>query len=101
PDERPSDLPESRRRHWPERHRGGDLARSRGHATRPARARARARMTGFTRDGASLVGDGVSLEAAAAEHGTPLYVYSRDAIVEAYRSYQTAFAPVPHRVCYA
>jgi len=58
-------------------------------------------MTGFTRDGAFLVGDGVSLEAAAAEHGTPLYVYSRDAIVEAYRSYETAFAPVPHRVCYA
>src|SRR5207237_1068407 len=29
------------------------------------------------------------------------YVYSRDAITEAYRAYQTAFAPVPHRVCYS
>ena len=58
-------------------------------------------MTGFAREGAVLLGDGVSLETAAVEQGTPLYVYSRDAIVEAYRTYQTAFAPVPHRICYA
>jgi len=58
-------------------------------------------VTGFTRAGATLVCDGVSLDAAAREQGTPLYLYSRDAIVEAYRSYQTAFAPVPHRICYA
>src|SRR4029453_17973519 len=25
----------------------------------------------------------------------------RDAIVEAYRAYETSFAPVPHRICYA
>ena len=58
-------------------------------------------MSGFSREGSSLLCDGVSLEEAAARHGTPLYVYSRDAIVEAYRSYETAFAPVPHRICYA
>jgi len=32
---------------------------------------------------------------------TPLYVYSRERIEAAYRSYQTAFSSVPHRVCYA
>ena len=58
-------------------------------------------MTGFERRGPSLVCDGVSLEQAAAAHGTPLYVYSRDAIVEAYGTYTTAFATIPHRVCYA
>ncbi len=58
-------------------------------------------MTGFERRGPSLLCDGVSLEEAAARHGTPLYVYSRDAIVAAYRSYETAFAGVPNRICYA
>jgi len=58
-------------------------------------------VSGFERRGTSLLCDGVSLEEAAAGHGTPLYVYSRDAIVEAYRAYASAFAAVPHRVCYA
>jgi len=51
--------------------------------------------------GGELVCDGVSLEAAAAEHGTPLYVYSRAAIEAAYAAYASAFAPVRHRICYA
>jgi diaminopimelate decarboxylase len=58
-------------------------------------------VSSFARQGSALLCDGVSLEDAAARHGTPLYVYSRDAIVEAYRLYQAAFAPVPHRICYA
>ena len=58
-------------------------------------------MTGFERRGTALLGDGVSLEEAAARHGTPLYVYSRDLIVAAYRAYETAFAEIPHRVCYS
>ena len=45
--------------------------------------------------------DGVSLEAAALEHGTPLFVYSRAAVEEAYRAYDRAFDRVPHRICYA
>jgi diaminopimelate decarboxylase len=58
-------------------------------------------MTGFARVGSELACDGVSLEAAAAEHGTPLYVYSGAAIAAAYAAYTRAFAAVPHRVCYA
>jgi diaminopimelate decarboxylase len=58
-------------------------------------------MTGLARSGGELVCDGVSLEAAAAEYGTPLYVYSRAAIEAAYAAYGRAFAAVPHRICYA
>jgi diaminopimelate decarboxylase len=52
------------------------------------------------RDGGLAV-DGVDLEAVAREHGTPLYVYRRSAIVDAHRAYERAFAGVPHRLCYA
>ena len=58
-------------------------------------------MSGFQRSGESLACDGVSLEEAAARHGTPLYVYSRAAVEEAYAAYDRAFAAVPHRICYA
>ncbi len=33
--------------------------------------------------------------------GTPVYVYSRAAIEESFRAFDTAFAAVPHLVCYA
>jgi diaminopimelate decarboxylase len=58
-------------------------------------------MPGFERHGDTLVCDGVSLDEAAARHGTPLYLYSRAAVEAAYAAYDSAFAPVPHRVCYA
>jgi len=56
---------------------------------------------GFVRGEGVLTCDGVSLEEAAARFGTPLYVYSRAAIVAAYEAYDRAFAAVPHRICYA
>jgi diaminopimelate decarboxylase len=58
-------------------------------------------VTGFARQGESLACDGVSLETIAAEHGSPVYVYSRAAIEAAYAAYARAFAAVPHRICYA
>ena len=51
--------------------------------------------------GGELRCDGVSLEEAARELGTPLYVYSRAGIEQAFQAYQAAFAPVAHRICYA
>ena len=48
---------------------------------------------------ATWIGGGA--EALAREFKTPLYVYSRGRIEAAYRAYETAFSPVPHRVCYA
>jgi diaminopimelate decarboxylase len=58
-------------------------------------------VSGFERESGELRCDGVSLEDAARELGTPLYVYSRAGIEQAFGAYETAFAPVPHRVCYA
>jgi diaminopimelate decarboxylase len=55
----------------------------------------------FARRDGVLACDGVSLEEAARAHGTPLFVYSRAAVEEAYRAYDRAFSPVPHRICYA
>ncbi len=43
----------------------------------------------------------VSVEALVKSHGTPLYVYSADQIVERLRLFQQAFAQREHLVCYA
>ncbi len=56
---------------------------------------------GFERVGGVLQCEGASLAEAASSFGTPLYVYSRAAVLEAYRGYDRAFAPVPHRIHYA
>jgi len=58
-------------------------------------------MAGFERRGGVLLCDGTSLEEAAERYGTPLYLYSRALLTEAFEAYDTAFASVPHRICYA
>jgi diaminopimelate decarboxylase len=58
-------------------------------------------MTGFTRADGRLLVDSLPVDEAAERFGTPLYLYSRAALEQAYRAYTEAFAPVPHRVCYA
>jgi len=58
-------------------------------------------VTGFFREGAALVCDGVALEPLAAAHGTPLYVYSAATIAARYRAIDEAFAAVPHAIHYA
>ena len=45
--------------------------------------------------------DGVSLAEIAEAHGTPTYVYSRAALVEAYERLDSAFSAIPHTICYA
>jgi diaminopimelate decarboxylase len=45
--------------------------------------------------------EGVALAELATRFGTPLYVYSRAALQDAYRSYAQAFANTPHLICYA
>ena len=44
---------------------------------------------------------GADLTALAEEFGTPLYVYSADAIAERARLLQDELAAVPHTICYA
>jgi len=45
--------------------------------------------------------DGVPLERVAREYGTPVYVYSAEAIRHAYRNLDRAFVSHPHRIHYA
>ena len=42
-----------------------------------------------------------SLKQLAKEVGTPLYVYSRKALVENFKQFDVAFAEIPHLVCFA
>jgi len=42
-----------------------------------------------------------SLKQLAKEVGTPLYVYSRSALVENFKQFDSAFADTPHLVCFA
>ena len=58
-------------------------------------------MSAFFREASTLMCDGVSLEAVAREHGTPVYVYSAESIRRAYRALDDAFAPHPHRIHYS
>ncbi|MGB9130813.1 MAG: diaminopimelate decarboxylase [Thiobacillus sp.] len=43
----------------------------------------------------------VALDTLAERFGTPLYVYSRQALESAYQAYSDAFAETPHLICYA
>lgn len=45
--------------------------------------------------------DGVALSSLAAEHGTPLYVYSAQQISHRYQLFEGAFANRAHTICYA
>jgi diaminopimelate decarboxylase len=45
--------------------------------------------------------EGVALENAARRFGTPLYLYSRAAITEAFRELDRGLAGVPHTLCFA
>ena len=55
----------------------------------------------LARQGAELRLDGCLLESLAREFGTPLYVYSQRAMLEAVASYRRALAGRPHLLCYA
>lgn len=49
----------------------------------------------------SLHIDDVDVQKLAATHGTPCYVYSKTALIQAYQRYDDAFASIPHQICYA
>ncbi len=60
---------------------------------------ARASVAGQTHD--ELLLDGCSLEALARRFGTPLFVYSQRAVLDAAAAYMGALAGRPHLLCYA
>jgi diaminopimelate decarboxylase len=51
--------------------------------------------------GQALFAEGVSLAGLAAEHGTPLFVYSKAAMLAALAAYQRGFAGRDAQICYA
>ncbi|MEE4203640.1 MAG: diaminopimelate decarboxylase [Halieaceae bacterium] len=57
--------------------------------------------TPFTLRNSVLHAESVSLKACAERFGTPLYVYSKAAISEAFNAYQTALGAREHLICYA
>ncbi|MEP6996779.1 MAG: diaminopimelate decarboxylase [Betaproteobacteria bacterium] len=58
-------------------------------------------MTAFDYRDGELAAEGVPFADIAARDGTPCFVYSRAAIEDAFRTFDHAFAGVPHLVCYA
>jgi diaminopimelate decarboxylase len=58
-------------------------------------------MTAFDYRRGVLHAEGVSLDRLADEVGTPAYVYSRQALVERYRTFKAAFAGLDATVCYS
>lgn len=58
-------------------------------------------MSGIEHIDGSWHVDGLPLNELALEHGTPLYVYSRNQLEKNWQAFDEAFANVPHRVCYA
>jgi len=55
----------------------------------------------FHYTGATLNCDAVRLEELAGTFGTPLYVTSTRSLVDSYRSFEHAFAALPHFTCYS
>lgn len=49
----------------------------------------------------NLFCEGVALDEIATKAGTPCYVYSSAAILNAWRAYDVAYGDVPHEICYA
>lgn len=58
-------------------------------------------MSFFQYFNGTLLAERAPLAELAQRFGTPLYVYSRAALEKNYRSFDEAFAAVPHQVCYA
>ena len=58
-------------------------------------------MDAFTYRDGQLLAEQIPVTELAARHGTPLYLYSRNALLERYRAFDSALAPVDHLVCFA
>jgi len=55
----------------------------------------------FRREGDRLCCEAVPIERLAAEYGTPLYVYSRNALRERFTTFDAAFAPLDRLIAYS
>jgi diaminopimelate decarboxylase len=55
----------------------------------------------FTLQNGRLMVEGLALDALAQQHGTPLFVYSKAAMLSALAAYQRGLAGRSHQICYA
>ena len=55
----------------------------------------------FHYNGGALFCEDADLSSIAATHGTPAYVYSKETILNRWKTYEDAFAGLPHRTCFA
>ncbi|WP_137917798.1 diaminopimelate decarboxylase [Hydrogenophaga sp. 2FB] len=69
--------------------------------TTPSGLPAAALLPFFTYQDQQLTVEGVPLDRLAREHGTPLFVYSQAAMLNALAAYQRGLAGRPHLICYA
>ena len=60
-----------------------------------------ARPPAFIYSRNQLFCESLPVEKLAAKFGTPLYLYSKTAIRERFQTFDAAFAPAPHTVCYS
>jgi len=58
-------------------------------------------MKGFYYENGDLYCEKVSIADLVEEYGTPLYLYSKNMVIDKFKKYDDAFADVPHNVCYA
>ncbi len=59
------------------------------------------RPPAFTYSGRQVHCDSIAIEKLAAKFGTPLYLYSGSAIRQRFQTFDSAFATIPHTVCYS
>jgi diaminopimelate decarboxylase len=58
-------------------------------------------MHSFNYRNGKLFCEGISVQALAEKHGTPLYIYSQQTLASHFQKLNEALAPIDHRVCFA
>ena len=60
-----------------------------------------AQLPALDYDNGALKIEGVSVATLVKQYGTPSYIYSKQAILDAYHAYSDSFAEIAHQICYA
>ena len=60
-----------------------------------------AQLPALDYDNGALKIEGVSVATLVKQYGTPSYIYSKQAILDAYHAYSDSFTEIAHQICYA
>jgi len=58
-------------------------------------------MNGYRYYHGELYCEDVAIKEIVEKYGTPLYLYSKNLVIEKFKKYENAFAAIPHTICYA